>query len=140
MSASGPPATSSPPPVSVKPGDTFIIDPTGGTNKHLWVVLEIDCPDLCEDWAIIVSITTLDPLTRKFADLTCVVGVGDHPFLKHDSYVYYADTREVEVRHLVSRVETRHQPCTADFLKRLREGAHISPRMKRGFKRRLPRS
>lgn len=139
MSASGPPATPTPPP-GVKPGDTFILDPEGGTNSHIWVVLAVDRPDMCEDWAIIVSITSVKPETRKFADLTCVVDVGDHPFLTHESYVYYGDIQEVEVRRLLGGLGARRQPCSADFLKRLREGVHASPRTKKRFKSRVPRS
>lgn len=37
-------------------------------------------------------------------DTTCLLRVGDHPFITHDSFVFYADTRIVETAKLVNGI------------------------------------
>jgi hypothetical protein len=124
--------------VSLVPGSTFVIDPDGGTNPHLWIVLAVYEPELeYDEWALIVSVTTLD--RAKFVDEACVLNVGDHPFLAHESFVHYQRTREVETRTLAACAANARQPCSPDLLKRLIEGLHRSPHTRRGHKSRVPR-
>lgn len=124
--------------MNIKPGDTFVIDPDGGSNAHLWIVLAVYRPDLAyEDWALIVSITTL--AKAKSVDSACVLNVGDHPFISHESFAYYQRMREVELNILAACVTSGRQPCLQDLLTRLIEGLHRSRFTRRGFKSRVLR-
>jgi len=123
--------------VTVNPGDTFVFDPSGGTNRHLWVVLAVYEPD--HDfllWAALVSITTM---TAR-ADESCVLGPDDedrHPFVHHPSYAFYARVVEVEVDRL-EEIGDPHVPAAPELLSRLRKGLHKSPFTRRGFKNKVP--
>jgi hypothetical protein len=124
--------------VNIKPGDTFVIDPEGGSNAHLWIVLAVYQPDLSyEDWVLIVSITTLD--RAKFVDSACIVNAGDHPFISHESFAHYQRMRELELSTLAACVTSGRPPCSQDLLTRLIEGLHRSQFTRRGFKGRVPR-
>lgn len=73
-----------------------------------------------------VSITT----QRPGSDATCVLGPGDHPFVKHPSVVYYQDARELDLlaieRALTAGMQnvvcTRHASCSPSLLLRIRQG------------------
>ena len=125
----------------VCPGDTFIIDPSIlGSRDHLWVVLFVRIPDYAYvEYASIVNVTSL----TRFADRTCLLGPSDidrHPFVTHDSYVYYAAMREIEVAELLLVVVAKqHDPTCDALLTRMRNGVHLSPRTARGFKSYMPR-
>lgn len=122
--------------MSTKPGDAFVIDPDGGSNAHLWIVLGVYQPDMVyEDWGLIVSITTL--AKAKFVDSACVLNVGDHPFISHESFAYYQRLREVELTTLAKFATAARQRCSADLLKRLIQGLHQSKHSKRGHKARV---
>lgn len=123
--------------MSIKPGDTFVIDPDGGSNAHLWVVLAVERPDWAyEDYALIVNVTTLDK--TKLVDPACVLNVGDHAFVSHESFAHYGRMREVELGTLSGFAASARQPCSADLLKRLIQGLHQSKYTKRGHKARVP--
>ncbi|MFT5870349.1 MAG: hypothetical protein ACI8TF_002471 [Paracoccaceae bacterium] len=56
--------------------------PTGPTD-HLFIV----CNDTCAMGAnLVVNISSV----RDLCDTTCILDVGDHPFVQHPSFVYYA--------------------------------------------------
>lgn len=124
----------------MKPGDAFVIDPDGGTNLHLWIVLSVFTPDLeTAPWAVIVNVTSMS----AHADTTCVLAPDDsdaHPFIDRKSFVAFARMREVAVRDLETLVRGNLRPpaCPA-FLARLRGGVHRSPHTRRGFKSKVPR-
>lgn len=61
-------------------GDTFTVR---SIDDHLWVILSH--PDKHPEEIVCVSVTS----RTQYADHACLLAVGDHPFIKHDSYVYY---------------------------------------------------
>ena len=71
--------------------------------KHLFVVM---CdPDRRGD-VLLVSISTYKE-GHKNHDPTCLLDEGDHPFIKHRSYVRYASARQESAATLVQRVASR---------------------------------
>ena len=70
-------------------GETVHI-PSGPTGSHLFVVICEPCVVDCygvRPHIILVGITTVYPTIPY--DNACLLRVGDHPFIEHDSYIYY---------------------------------------------------
>ena len=68
--------------------DTFMLTKFGQSTPHLWIV--ITTPDPNDDYRIImVNVTT----QHAHSDPTTVLVVGDHPFIRQPSVVYYSDAR-----------------------------------------------
>lgn len=75
-----------------KPGDVFIpLDP--GLPRHPWVVISNPTPD---GDVILVNLTT----KREDSDTTCILTVGDHPRVRHDTVVSYIDSKLVSISGL----------------------------------------
>ena len=76
---------------------------------------------------MIVNVSTL----RPNAETTCIVHPGEHPFIKHDSYVRYGSGRAVKVADLAEAVKEGllkpHQPADKALLEKARAGAKASP-------------
>jgi len=108
------------------PGDTFITtDPSTARDAHLWVIVSEPAQD--EDRIVILNLTT----AAKHHDKTCILAVGDHPFISRESAINYGQgyvlsraTLEAQLNR--RRIESR-QPVTAAALQRNREGAGVSP-------------
>lgn len=67
-------------------GDTFLMPAPGGiATPHLWIV--VTEPDPVSNLCGIVSVTTL----RNSKDQTVILRVGDHPFIRHESTIFYGD-------------------------------------------------
>src|ERR1035438_10358093 len=67
-------------------GDTLLIPAPGmGVTPHLWIIATEPVTDtqLC----VIVNVTTL----RNSRDQTVMLRKGDHPFITHDSAIFYGD-------------------------------------------------
>ena len=109
----------------MKCGDTLLIPaPGSGVTPHLWIICTEPTVDhLC----IVVSVTTL----RHNKDQTVTLYVGDHPFIRHPSIVFYADARIVDVRRLRSDLSSRlvedREPCSSGLLKLVQQGIMASP-------------
>jgi hypothetical protein len=80
-------------------GDTFLMPAPGGpVTPHLWIVVTPPAPrtHLCA----VVSVTTL----RNSKDQTIILRPGDHPFIRHDSTVFYSDAMIVNARRLDTEI------------------------------------
>ena len=62
---------------------------------------------------------------RKF-DATCILDVGDHPFIRHPSCVHYAAMGQRSEAHL-PKVGMIQEPLREDVLRRVIEGVSASP-------------
>lgn len=82
--------------------------------------------DLITKKAVCENVTTL----RSHSDTTCVLKVGDHPFIPHDSVLNYSDAREMPIDLVekalkcgtTSFVCEPHEPCRPDVLARIQQG------------------
>jgi hypothetical protein len=94
-------------------------------KDHLWIVLTDPHGDPPE--VVMVSLTT----KRPGSDPTTVLEPGDHPFVKHETVVSYADARIVQAGALVAilalRRDARNDDCSDGLLARIRQGLLDSP-------------
>lgn len=72
-----------------------------GPSKHLFILLTdpTDLPPSDTKHSLIVGLASIRQ-GRPY-DATCCIYVGDHPFIKHDSYVYYYYSKIEETRKLI---------------------------------------
>ncbi|MBN1782738.1 hypothetical protein JW948_16500 [bacterium] len=110
----------------LKAGNTLYM-PTGEMYRkpHLWALL---CdPIEGENKVLIVNINTM----RKDADSTCTLNVGDHPFIRHTSFVNYANSALVSVDKLEESLTTgraeHREKLKEEVLKRIRQCLLVSP-------------
>jgi hypothetical protein len=110
--------------VPFRAGDTFLNREAPSTPTHLWIVMSD--PEKRADQIVIVNVTSW----REGADPSCRLSAGDHPFVRHDSYVNYDDSKIVSqqvLENLESRgLITRHQDVNGRLLAKVREGAGAS--------------
>ena len=89
-------------------------------NRHLCIVL--NDPRIEEgNQALYVPVITV---RRKF-DATCILDVGDHPFIRHRSCVHYAAMGQRSEAHLL-KVGIIQEPLREDVLRRVIEGVSAS--------------
>lgn len=90
--------------------------------EHLYIVIAI----IGEDKALLVNVTT----QRDNSDNACILRVGDHDFIKHDSVINYMDTGIIQVSKLKEKVGKREfilkPPVSSELFKRIKEGAKDS--------------
>lgn len=63
-------------------------------------------------------------------DDACVLKVGDHPYIKHDSYISYRHLRIDPLPHVERLVKSGvwqpHIPCSDELLERIIRGVLLS--------------
>ena len=109
--------------VPLRVGDTFFMANTGGASNpsgaHLMVCMVAKTP---EKNAIIVPIVSL----RENSDESCVLNVGDHPFIKHPSCAAYDFVRAIPTAGVESDIASGEivlqAPLSDDVLRRLQIG------------------
>lgn len=64
--------------------------------------------------------------TREFLDETCILDVGDHPFIRHKSFVMYFNFMLVSISEFLRLRKTREiellDDMSEEVLVRIREG------------------
>jgi hypothetical protein len=106
-----------------------VLIPTGRV-KHLHFI----CNDpvfhagLGRDCVLVVNISSVDE--DEPYDQTCTLDVGDHPFVKHKSYVYYKEA-EILVADNVTRSVAEgnfavHEVCSDETFRRVIDGFDVS--------------
>ncbi len=97
-------------------GDTFKY----GRRGHLWVV--VSNPTASPAHVLIVNMTT-----DRGIDRSCILNVGDHPFVEHTTCMRYdmarIETNQDLERHVASNAVQLHPPVSVDILERIRQGA-----------------
>src|SRR4051794_27953595 len=102
-------------------GDTFLMPAPGGrVTPHLWII--VTTPDPVTGLCAIVSVTTL----RNSKDQTIILRPGDHPFIRHESTIFYGDGMIVHARKLtqdlIAGLIVPREKCPAPTLKLVRDG------------------
>jgi hypothetical protein len=92
---------------------------------HLSVIMNDPCQQkLC----LIARITTVYP--QRYHDPSCLLYAGDHPFLKHTSYVVYSKSTQVRCAHIKNMLAKRYFITKEDFspaiFKRVADGLYAS--------------
>ena len=107
-------------------GDTFLMPAPGGIAiPHLWIV--VTQPNAQTHLCAIVSVTTL----RNSKDQTVILRVGDHPFIRHESAIFYGDAMIVDARPIEADIAAGlaiiREKCSIAALKLAQSGVAASP-------------
>ena len=106
-------------------GSTFVNIACPNMTSHLCVVLSH--PSYNPNKVVFVRISTWRDEAIELNDSSCIVNVGDHPFIRHKSYVYYREAMCRPLSILQQGIEKSvlqpHKNCTDDFLERILDGA-----------------
>jgi hypothetical protein len=121
--------------VSLKCGDTFLLPKSSNDTEHLWIV--ITEPDANGE-SVCVNITT----RRSYSETTVVLQPGNHPFIAHESVIFYADARIIKLKNVEMALNAAvkkfacvsKDPCGADLLRRIQAGMIASKQAKKGVK------
>lgn len=99
-------------------GETFLN--LVGPREHLWVVSTLQ--DV-EGRVVIFNFTTCKPGPQ--CDHSCIVHPGEHPFVKHETVVFYAGGQvlPVEVARTHRDSFDLRQPVNQGLLRRIQKGA-----------------
>lgn len=96
--------------------------PSDPNKKHLFVLLTQGLGE--GDLLLMVSICSIVPNTHY--DDACILNVGDHPFIKHPSYVRYDAARRLESKKIVATVAEGKMipmtPVTPELYKQICDG------------------
>lgn len=108
-------------------GDTFTFVEKGvDSHRHLWAVISDPLIDVA-DPVVIVSFTTY----RRGKGPTCLLNVGDHPFIKHPTMVDYSRAIDVSNAGLDGCANAAklllQESLQPHVLDRIRQGAAASP-------------
>lgn len=123
-------------------GSCLLVPSGPGEFKHLFAIAV--GPQPIEGYGtqphvIMVSVTSIKPDYPY--DPACVIKAGEHPFVTHDSYVYYRDPRIESVAHVQAMVDQAvwqsKEPCSPELLERIRTGLMSSTRVPRYIKKLL---
>jgi len=105
-------------------GDTFLGGEEVHGEHHLWIV--INDPAAHGGIAVFVNITSL----WEDAEITCILTHGEHPFVRHDSYVRYRSARQAKASDLAKLINSgklkAQQPGKPALLAKIRAGAKAS--------------
>lgn len=112
-------------------GDTFLAGEEVHGAHHLWVI--INDPAAHQNTALFVNVTTLSAI----AELTCVLKAGEHPFIRHDSWIRFASAKSATVTQLdvleAKRLIIRQPAAAAALVQKIRAGAAASPLLPQKF-------
>jgi hypothetical protein len=81
-------------------GKCFLI-PSGPLEdgKHLFVIVTNKCPADCH---LLISRSSVEP--GEYYDPACLLQAGDHPFIKHLSFVVYSKALIISHDDIIARV------------------------------------
>ncbi|WP_233081092.1 hypothetical protein [Rheinheimera soli] len=106
-----------------------------GPVKHLhFVCSDVHfSPHKNGDKVLLVNISTIDP--DLYFDTTCILKPGEHPFVKHDSFIYYRYAELYSPDRITDEVIKGnfdvHQPCTEELMQRILDGFQVTREVKR---------
>ena len=111
-------------------GHTLLIP--SGPNDHLFVILTGISTTLTH---LLVNLTSIHANVPH--DPTCGLMVGDHPFIRHPSYIAYEFARIEMASDLSNRVDagklTLSDPVSDALLNRIRGGIAVSQKCPKKF-------
>ncbi len=103
-------------------------------NPHLFAVMNDPCP---EGQCLVLMITSIKE--NRYHDPTCVLGVGDHSFIRHPSWVAYRLAEMTSARHIGNMVDKKYfiskDDWTADVFNRIAAGIYSSDDTRRAVER-----
>lgn len=117
-------------------GGTLFIA-SGPTGDHLFVIasnpIQIQGYGSSEQ-VLLVPFCSVCPKH----DPSCIVKIGEHEFVKHESFVDYRSSRVESVSHIRARIAEgifkEHRPVSEHLLRRIQQGLANSTRVPRHIK------
>lgn len=116
------------------PGQTLLVP--SGPGLHLFFV--VFGPVTLADYGPMPQVAMASATTLRDGiphDPACVLEAGEHPFIRHRSFVAYRHMRLDSTQHIESMVRSAvwkpHEPCTAQLLDRIVAGvcrSQLAPR------------
>jgi hypothetical protein len=110
----------------MREGDAFFF--VDVPDRHLWII--ISNPEIDADRVLFLSLTSLDVTKEN----VCVILPGEHPFITHQTCVYYRDIKEASLITLLRLRDAGRlrltDPVSAELLRRIREGISLSKEVK----------
>jgi len=111
----------------MQPGKCILLK-NGKSKEHLYIVLS--CPNISDNKFVFLNLTTKK--NQDGEDHTVVLCAGEHPFIKHETYVLYSDARLIEVdkfRQLIRNSSFDYYPhdVSENMLNKIRVGLQESP-------------
>lgn len=92
---------------------------------HLYAVMNDTCAD---GQCLIVNITSIKP--GRYHDQSCVLDVGDHPFIRNPSYILYRRAETAPAarigRHMDIKLYIRKEDWRDAVFQRIVDGLHLS--------------
>lgn len=86
----------------MQPGDTFLYKHPKDKKHLMIIVCVIDEDPILGEILHCVYLTTLHNTGEE--DKVCILQKGDHPFIKHDSYVEYSQLLHVRATYLQTQI------------------------------------
>ncbi len=88
--------------------------------------------------AVCVNVTS----SYSHSDRTCILNVGDHAFIRHESVINFSDARQILIEHVERALSSQtskfvcvaHQSCSDALLARIRDGLLQSRQTPKGIK------
>jgi len=105
-------------------GNTFLIPTPPNNKEHLFIIIAIE-----ESSHVALLVNVISP--KIGCDESCCINVGEHPFLIYNSVVNYVDARITPISNLEyclkNTIIKKHSPVSRGLLKKIQDGALISP-------------
>ncbi len=114
---------------------TFLSRTHKSEKEHLYIIIAVIDNDTK---ALFVNITT----EKEDYDTSCILRVGDHEFITHDSVINYGEATITEIDKLEEAISKGrlkpHRPVTDNLLIRIVNGAKTSDAFPEGLLKHLP--
>jgi hypothetical protein len=117
--------------VPVQKGTIMLLS---GAKEHLYFICNdpVFYPTLVKKCFLAVNLTSMNPDIEH--DPTCTLTVGDHPFIKHDSYILYSKAaifgEDTVTQQVISGDIRTHDDCDSVVFKRILAGFLVSGKVK----------
>lgn len=97
-------------------GDTFLLA-NQDINNHLWII--ISNPLLDSEQIVTVNFTSWQP----YKDQSCIVEVGEHPFIRNKTCISYIDSKLITATqyddNLLKSFIIPHSPISENLMARI---------------------
>lgn len=106
--------------ISVEVGDSFTLLTSYGIHLHV-VVAESPGEDSAS-----VMLVYLSSVDSPYRDITTIISVGEHPFVKRSSWVRYQNIFIASREQVAKMVVTHYGKVDPDLLQRIQDGIEAS--------------
>jgi len=120
--------------MTINVGDTFFAPwPEPDGVSHLFFI--VSDPSLDRGQVLVVPMMTWD---ADYKESTCLVNPGQHPFVKHTSYINYSCAQLTSADLIEERLASgdfrAHAAASPDLLEEIRRGAERSDFLELGYR------